>query len=145
MINIHTKVKHLVRKYGTRNPAKIIDYLNIDLRYQDLGKETKGFYISLLTNKYIVVNLRLDEDEIKIILAHELGHALLHSRKSTCYLREYTLFPRGRIENEANKFAADLLIDESEIDKCYLENICINQLADYYGVPEQLIKYKFNK
>ncbi len=50
-----------------------------------------------------------------IVLAHELGHALLHYHKSTCYLREYTLFPRGRIENEANKFAAELLIDVKKI------------------------------
>ena len=146
MINIHARVKHLIQKYGTRNPAKIIAYLGINLLYEDLGEETKGFYINLLTNKYIVVNSNLDEDEIRIILAHELGHAMLHYHKSTCYLREYTLFPRGRTENEANKFAAELLINEKELDEFLLsDNICVDQLACYYGVPKKLIEYKFNK
>lgn len=146
MINIHARVKHLIQKYGTRNPAKIIAYLGINLLYEDLGEETKGFYINLMTNKYIIVNSNLDEDEIRIILAHELGHAMLHYHKSTCYLREYTLFPRGRTENEANKFAAELLIDEKELDEfLLLDNICVDQLACYYGVPKKLIEYKFNK
>lgn len=142
MINIHARVKHLIRKYGTRDPKKIIAYLGIDLRYEDIGK-AKGFYIRLLTNKYIVINKNLDENEQLIVLAHELGHALLHYHKSTCFIREYTLFPRGRIENEANKFAAELLIND-DIDKCYLEHFSISQLSCYFSVPEQLVKYKFN-
>ncbi|MBV4426486.1 ImmA/IrrE family metallo-endopeptidase [Clostridium tyrobutyricum] len=145
MINIHARVKHLIQKYGTRDPEKIINYLGIDLRYEDIGEKAKGFYISLVTNKYIVINNKLDEHEKNIVLAHELGHALLHYHKSTCYLREYTLFPRGRIENEANKFAAELLIDEKNIEKCYIEGMSINQLSCYYGVPKQLVEYKFNK
>ncbi|ADK14157.1 MULTISPECIES: ImmA/IrrE family metallo-endopeptidase [Clostridium] len=79
-------------------------------------------------------------------MAHELGHALLLYHRSTCFIREYTLFPRGRIENEANKFAAELLIDEKNIDKYSLENMCKGQIASYFGVNKKLlVKYKFNK
>ena len=143
MINIHARVKHLVRKYETRNPEKLISYLGIRTRYEDLI-ETKGFYINLLKNKFIVVNSNLNKNDKRIVLAHELGHAVLHYQKSVCFIREYTLFPRGRHENEANKFAAELLIDERDIDKCCFGNLSIDQLADYYGVPEQLIEYKFD-
>jgi Zn-dependent peptidase ImmA (M78 family) len=62
--------------------------------YEDIGGNTKGFYISLITNKYIVINSKLNEVEKAIVLAHELGHVLLHYHRSTCFIREYTLFPR---------------------------------------------------
>ncbi|QXE19499.1 ImmA/IrrE family metallo-endopeptidase [Clostridium sp. 001] len=144
MINIHARVKHLIQRYNTRDPERIIKYLGIDLRYEDIGENTKGFYISLITNKYIVISNKLNEVEKVIVLAHELGHALLHYHRSTCFIREYTLFPRGRIENEANKFAAELLIDEKDIDKYSLENMCTNQIASYFGVSEKLVEYKFS-
>lgn len=145
MINIHARVKHLIQRYNTRDPERIIKCLGIDLRYEDIGENTKGFYISLITNKYIVISNKLNEVEKFIVLAHELGHALLHYHRSTCFIREYTLFPRGRIENEANKFAAELLIDEKDIDKYSLENMCKSQIASYFGVNEKLVEYKFNK
>ncbi|QXE18276.1 ImmA/IrrE family metallo-endopeptidase [Clostridium sp. 001] len=145
MINIHARVKHLIQRYNTRDPERIIKYLGIDLRYEDIGENTKGFYISLITNKYIVISSKLKEIEKVIVLTHELGHALLHYHRFTCFIREYTLFPRGRIENEANKFAAELLIDEKDIDKYSLENMCKGQIASYFGVTEKLVEYKFNK
>ncbi len=37
MINIHARVKHLIQKYDTRDPERIINYLGIDLRYEDIG------------------------------------------------------------------------------------------------------------
>jgi len=143
MINIRTRVKHLIQKYRTNDPAIIAAHLNIKISYEDLDVNTKGFYIKLVTNKFIVINQNLNETEKRVVLAHELGHAVLHNNKTTCFIREYTLFPRGKIEAEANKFAAELLINETELDKLTLSEICTNQLASYYGVPEQLIIYKF--
>ncbi|AZV56040.1 ImmA/IrrE family metallo-endopeptidase [Clostridium sp. AWRP] len=144
MINIHARVKHLIQKHGTRNPEILAKELNISIIKRPF-KKTMGFFKKELGNKFIVINSNLTELVQRLVLAHELGHALLHSTNQTSYIHEYTLFPRGKVEIEANKFAAELLIDEKDIDKCYLKNICINQLANYYGVPEQLIKYKFNK
>ncbi|WP_153042900.1 ImmA/IrrE family metallo-endopeptidase [Clostridium coskatii] len=46
-------------------------------------ENTKGFYISL------IINFNLNEVEKVIVLAHELGHALLHYHRSTCFIREY--------------------------------------------------------
>jgi Zn-dependent peptidase ImmA (M78 family) len=143
MITIPTKVKHLVKKHGTRDPEKIAAYLGIKVKYEDLADNTKGFYINLIRNKFIVINSNSTEKYRKIIIAHELGHALLHNNKSTCLIREYTLFPRGKIENEANIFAAELLINENCIDKYSIENMSINQLSCYFEVPERLIMYKF--
>lgn len=55
------------------------------------------------------------------------------------------MYARGKFEREANEFAAELLIDENELDEFYLENCSIDQLALCYGVPIELIKYKFKE
>ncbi|WP_110943038.1 ImmA/IrrE family metallo-endopeptidase [Inediibacterium massiliense] len=81
---------------------------------------------------------------IKIVLAHELGHAILHSSKDIYFLKEYSLFPTGKYEIQANTFAAELLIDEKCLDKNLLKNLCINQIASYLEVPIELVKLKFN-
>lgn len=143
MKSIHNRVRHLVKKYGTREPEKLAAYLGIEVSYEDLDEDTKGFFIRLLRNKFIVINSNLSEGYRRIVLAHELGHAILHSSRTTCFIREYTLFPRGIQENEANTFAAELLIDESNTDTASLQNLSINQLSCYFGVPERLIMYKF--
>jgi hypothetical protein len=44
----------------------------------------------------------------------------------------------GKYEVQANKFAAELLIDDSEIRK----DLSVPELSQYFGVPEKLIKYK---
>ncbi|NRZ25135.1 Zn-dependent peptidase ImmA (M78 family) [Clostridium beijerinckii] len=59
------------------------------------------------------------------------------------FLHDHTFYDRGRFEIEANKFAAELLIDENKVDKLYLQNLSIEQLACSYGVSIELIKYKF--
>lgn len=143
MINIHARVKHLIQKTDTNNPYLIANYLHIKIYYANLDYETKGFYIKLLGNKFIVINSKLDERLKCIVLAHEIGHAVLHSNNSACFIREYTLFPRGIYENEANKFAAELLIEDKDIDKSCLKDLSISQLSSYFKVPESLIEYKF--
>ncbi|MCR3760293.1 ImmA/IrrE family metallo-endopeptidase [Clostridium felsineum] len=144
MINIHARVKHLVEKYETRNPERLAEELGIIIIRRPF-KRTMGFFRKELRRKFIVVNSNLNENTQMVVIAHELGHALLHSSSATTYIHEYTLFPRGKIEIEANKFAAELLINEKDIDKHYLENMCINQLAKYFEVPEELVRFKFGK
>lgn len=144
MLNIHARVKHLIQKCGTRNPHTIADYLGINVLYKYYSNSTKGYFIKILTNKFIIINSNIPNHEKEIVLAHELGHAILHHNKDIKFIREFTLFPTGRYENEANKFAAELLINEN-IDKCYIENMSIDQLAAYFCVPKELVKYKFNK
>lgn len=143
MVNIKVRIRHLIQKHGTRNPEILANKLGIKIHKRPFTR-IMGYFKKELGKKYIVVNSNLDETTQTIVIAHELGHALLHSSKNSYYLHEYTLFPRGKFEIEANKFAAELLVDEFELDKHYLQEMTIGQLACYYGVPEQFIIYKFN-
>lgn len=138
--NIHARVKHLVQKYETRDPLKLARYLNIHVIHKEYSPHTKGYYIKTIRNKFIVVNSTLDEYSQRIVLAHELGHAILHSSEPIYFIREYTLFPVGPYEAEANKFAAELLIDDYDIKDLRYESIsCI---AGTLGVSEELVEYK---
>lgn len=145
MKNIPLRVKNLVKKYGTRDPFLLASYLNLNVKFLEYSDNTKGYYIKVGKNKFIIINSNLTEEEKRIVLAHEIGHAVMHSSKEIHFLRENTLFPKGRHENEANKFAAELLIDLNSIDKCYIEELSLEQLARFMMVPKELIELKFQK
>lgn len=123
-MNIKGRVKNLVKKWGTKNPYKLCKYLKIEILYMDLG-EIKGIYKKTLTNKFIVINENLSEFCQMVVLAHELGHALLHHSKEIQTLKDYDLFPKysNQMEIEANTFAAELLPDENIDDYDYDLNI----------------------
>ncbi|MFR2840661.1 MAG: ImmA/IrrE family metallo-endopeptidase [Zhenhengia sp.] len=78
MINISLRVKNLINRHETRDPKRIAKDLNIHVRYLPY-ETTKGYFIKIKGNKFIIINSNLDEVTQTIVLAHELGHALLHS------------------------------------------------------------------
>lgn len=140
-MNIHARAKHLVERHGTRNPIHIADNIGIHVKYKTYSSFTKGYFIKIHRNKFIIVNSALNEFDKRIVLAHELGHAMLHNDKDVYFIKEQTLFPVGKLETQANKFAAELLIGDDEIRKDWT----INQMSCWLGVPEELIKYKITK
>mgnify|MGYP000950087151 CR=1 FL=1 len=140
--NIHARVKHLVQKYETRDSLRLARYLNIHVVHKEYSPHTKGYYLKTLRNKFIVVNSTLDEYSQRIVLAHELGHAILHSSEPIYFIREYTLFPIGPYEIEANEFAAELLIDDFDIKD--IRNESTSFIAAILGVSEELVKYKMD-
>lgn len=140
--NMRVRVKHLIQKYGTRNPEKLAGEMGITILKRPFNN-TMGFFKKALGKKFIVVNSNLTYSQQQLIIAHELGHALFHSSSSDTFLHEYTLFPRGRYEIDANRFAAELLINENELDKHQFESMSIEQIAFCFDVPKELVEYKF--
>lgn len=141
---IFSEVEKLIKKFHTRNPLELADDLNIIVMRRDLA-QLKGFYTIEHKTRYIVINELLDEDFQRLICSHELGHDCLH-RHFAQYnsLRDYTLFdPTGKVEREANLFAADLMISDEEIIlKTRWENCTYEQIAQMLHVPEAIIRYK---
>lgn len=134
-MDIKLRVESLVKKYGTRNPKKLCKLLKIKIIYYDLGN-IKGIYKKVVTNKFIAVNENLDEFCQKIVIAHELGHAILHHSKEIQTLKDYDLFPSfsNKLEKEANIFAAELLIDDNIENECVdfpkIDLMILNQLKE---------------
>jgi Zn-dependent peptidase ImmA (M78 family) len=80
----------------------------------------------VMKNGRAIVSVNVDIEfpyKKRFVLAHELGHMVLHSQKEATFSDDYeTLeaFKRGPQETEANAFAAELLMPEVLFrDACY--------------------------
>lgn len=135
---IQEKVTRLYKKYNTKNPFELAKLLNITILYEELG-EINGYYNSYVREKMIHINNNLDYKKQLFTCAHELGHAIMHPNSSTP-------FSINKLEMEANQFAIDLLIDDSEFKElleCQL--LSTYQLSNYFGVDSEIIEYKLRR
>lgn len=137
---IQRKVRNLVRKYNTRNPYEIAEAIGAKIYYGNLG-DVAGFYQYIKRHRCIYINSNLDECITRIVMAHELGHAILHRKENCYFIEDQTLFFTSRIEREANRFAAELLIPDDLIYQ--YEGFSCRQIAYAENVNEELLRLKF--
>lgn len=104
MEDIKYLVEKLIKKYQTTNAQQLCQALGIHLLQADIqpikGYYTKSNRIKMITNAY-----GLSDKEKNIVIAHELGHSILHNDISTTFYHNFTRLNVARIENEANIFA----------------------------------------
>lgn len=131
----------LIKKYGTNNPFEIAKRLGVVVIYEPLGNAF-GYYNSYKRIKFIHINEELREKSALFVCAHELGHVTQHPKANTPFMRKNTLFSLERIEVEANTFAVELLLPDSVIYEHKHENLTINEIANIYGVPEEVAHLK---
>lgn len=136
---------NLIQKYNTSNIYELCDYLNITIKKDKLGS-IKGYFLNIYNDIFITLNENLEEWEEPIVLAHELGHILLHTEANICFLRKYTFYIKDKYENEANEFAAHILITDDELKefKYGYECVTIEQLSKHFKVPKELVLYKLS-
>lgn len=79
MYNYKVRARNLVRKCGTSNPFEIACYMNIDVLRLKLPDKIRGFLVRVLRRKFIALNANLPYEAQKIVVCHELGHAILPS------------------------------------------------------------------
>lgn len=116
MKNIKLRVKNLIKKMGTADPFQIASALKIPIEYAELPPNINGYLSRPLRRKIIVINSKLNEYEIPIVICHELGHAMLHSIKGYIFHADTANFVNARNEYEANLFALYLLSYNYDID-----------------------------
>ncbi|WLR54872.1 ImmA/IrrE family metallo-endopeptidase [Mesobacillus subterraneus] len=133
-------VKNIVARYNTSDPFELASLKKIEVVELNLHDEIKGFYKYDKRNRFIVLNSNLESFHQKFVCAHELGHAELHSRLNTPFLRASTLYSSSRVEVEANTFAVELLIPDNIITKDYQSTIF--EAAAEYGVPREVVHLK---
>ena len=77
---------------------------------------------------------------MNLVMAHELGHAILHRKENCYFMRNKTLLLNSKKEIEANLFAMELLIDDSFIEDN--KHLTIEQIARLSGYCEKLIELR---
>jgi Zn-dependent peptidase ImmA (M78 family) len=116
MKSIKEIVKRLIKKHKSNDPFQIAKEKNIIILFAELGN-TLGFYSSYKRIQFIHINNQLNEMMQRFVCAHELGHAVLHPKSNTPFLRANTLFSVERLEVEANTFAVELLLPDETISQ----------------------------
>lgn len=120
--NFALRVKNLIEKYGTKNPFEICKRAGIEILYQDLG-EIKGFHVRNVGVSLIIINSKLSELMMIIVLLHELGHAVLkHPTKDISFMKDNFFGYSNQLENEANLFLSEFLFNY-----VLLEDYCIGK------------------
>lgn len=137
-------VEELAQKYGTRDPYELCDRLGIRIRRKDLKKKLKGFFFYQSRIPNIVIDSNVNEVLERILIAHELGHAVLHKEIAMMVgFQEMEVFDStATTENEANMFSAELLLDDDQVLE-QLEERSFFQAAQALYVPAALLDYKF--
>lgn len=106
--DILKEVNKLIKKYGTANPFTICQYLNIIL-VDNISFEGRGVYKYFQRNRIIGINPCLPEIERFITCAHELGHAVMHTKINTVLLKQTSYLKTNIYETEANMFSDYLM------------------------------------
>lgn len=145
-MTIRQEVSRLKTKYQTDDPYEICEYLDIQVMDRPMGKSPrscKGFFLVSSRCKLIVINSDLPESIQRIIIAHELGHAVLHSDSAISAFHEFTMFDdTDRMEYEANVFAAEFMLSDDEVMESLEMQMDFFQMARCLYVPPELLDFK---
>lgn len=136
---MQTVIADIRDKYGTTDPFKLAEELNIIIVYHHLGR-CHGYYMAESGVKIICLN-EADEEPVKrYTLAHELGHYFLHGDANYFALKD-TLFQSGWQERQADKFAVNLLITNDDLrhNPCYT----VDDWAKTLGISRGLVELRF--
>lgn len=137
------------------NPAKMARELGITVNFAEFPhhNNVSGFY-SLHQNA-IYVNVKEYSYRMTFTIAHELGHQRLHKEqiiagnyKALFRDQLFSQFEKDPKEQEANTFAAHLLVPRFLLDKYsikkLLENglISISDVATMFAVSQPVAKFR---
>lgn len=142
---MNNKIPRFIRYYtrlcGTNDPFVIADYLNIEVFRCPLGK-ISGYYKYLKKHKCIYINSDIEDNFSRVVMAHELGHAILHVKENCAFMSSKTLLLTSKIERQANLFAAYLLIPDDMLADF------TGYTQEYFcrctGYPQELIELRLN-
>lgn len=145
---IAESANRLKKKYADTDPARLARDMKILVSYEPMGIYDgccKGFFIIHRRKKHITVNSDLPQILQRVVLAHELGHCVLHaSMSANAAYHEMTLFDDAdHTEYEANVFAAELLLSDEEVLSVLNDDVFFFQAASILCVPSELLDFKF--
>ena len=141
---VRKKAAYYKKKYSTSDPFKLADLLGIEVIIGDIGSRL-GCYMYMKRSKCIWINENLEGNERLFVMAHELGHALLHPKENCYFIKHKTLFLNSRKELEANTFAINLLVSDDLITEYMRYQECtIDQLSRILGYQKELIELRLN-
>lgn len=128
---------------SSRDPVEICRSLDIEICHIDpnsfLLRNSEAIYFrSYLGQEIIFISNDLPYPYEKYVLAHELGHAILHPDVDIAAYSN-KLFNKGKLERQANYFATKLL--DIRINSSTFEGYSAEEIAKELYVAETSIEF----
>ena len=142
-MDIKARVNRLVRFYKTRDPFEMIKGMNIILVTYPL-EGVRGFYQYFQRNNIIYLDEKLSDSERRFVLAHELGHMMLHKKSNAIFMDTRTQFNTSKYEQEANLFAMELLLPDQILSEYVANGFTIDQISRITGYYKSLIRLRLS-
>lgn len=122
-MDVSNEVNNLIKKYKTNNVREIAEFLGISIEYQDFKAKTLDSRIIIVNGiGYIFLRNELNELYENFLIAHELGHYILHYDRDISFNFLRRVY-KTRLEKEANRFACTLLLHNELNNIKNIENI----------------------
>lgn len=139
---IKETVKRLKMLYSGLSLEDILLERNIVRLYLDNNDLTKGVYTRVNGIQIIFINSNLCDFERRMVLAHELGHAVLHPDVDFSDIKKIDEVTLAKYEFEADTFASEILLDDDLLSK--YPNCSVSDIARCEGVCEKFVLIKFH-
>jgi Zn-dependent peptidase ImmA (M78 family) len=106
-LDINDNVAFIRKRYGSSDPFKLADALNVEVDWSPLPESLLGRTVYYDDDSIILLNTSIRCTNKRIgVMAHELGHVVLHGGIATYF---HTSNSESKMEYQADKFATALL------------------------------------
>lgn len=140
-------VSKLKKSYGETDPLRICQAMGILVLFHPMGVQNtaiKGFFMKCKRIRVITINSDLPPFMQRIIISHELGHAVLHQSCEVHTFHEISLFSQSsNMEQEANLFAAEFLLEDETVLDMIEHDTTFFDAASRLMVPAEMLVFKF--
>ncbi len=130
----------MLKKYKNKSLREILSDLNVILVDTMPLTDTDGFYQYVQRNHIIYLNCNLDPTKENFVIAHELGHMLMHRRQNAMFLDSRKTSSLDKYEYQANSFAVEFVLPDQYLQEN--AEFSIYELARIQGVPQEFVKLK---
>lgn len=142
MTDVLATAAKVISKYRTRDPFEIAAASGLAIVKAPLV-EVRGFLQVIRRIGVIYINDALDEQQSRLVCAHELGHWFMHRGVNRVFLDAHTNFVVDKYELEANRFAACLLWSDEDLSE-YLFSCSTDQIARALGTTRDTAEYRMS-
>ncbi len=133
----------LIDLYGTNDIHELYNYLDIKIIRVNKdnillrGDSDAVYQRNFFDEEIVFIRNNLNYKYEKFVLAHELGHAILHIEVYNAAFNKRFL-KHGKLEKQADYFAVKLL--DIKIDPVEFENLTMEQIASSLCLPRRCLK-----
>ena len=139
MKRVVEKANRISAEFGN-DLDQIAESLGLAVIYEKMTGSFREVYFQEASS--IVIREDLHRREKRELIAHAIGHHLLHAGNHLSMQKRTYSFGNYH-EKQANAFAAVLLMPSYELQKVMKSRLRIDEIADYFHVTDELVRLRF--